>query len=65
VNEKNPENEKNPDTLRQLAFWYRGLAERAGNPAVWEGRLRMAEDLEAEAERIERSLAAKSRYGAI
>ena len=41
-------------TLRELAAWYRSFAERAGNPVIWEARLLMAEDLEAEAERIER-----------
>jgi hypothetical protein len=40
--------------LRELAAWYRAYAERAGNPAIWEARLRTAEDLEAEAARIER-----------
>lgn len=43
---------QNPDKLRELAAWYREFAERAGNPAIWEGRLRMAEDLDDEAERI-------------
>jgi hypothetical protein len=42
------------DTLRELAGWYRSFAERAGSPAIWEARLHMAEDLEAEAERVER-----------
>ena len=50
---------QNPDKLRELAAWYREFAERAGNPAIWEGRLRMAEDLDDEAERIERGLAAR------
>lgn len=49
-----------PDKLRELASWYREFAERAGNPTIWEGRLRMAEDLDKEAERIERNLAADS-----
>ena len=40
-------------TLRELAGWYRNFAERAGSPAIWEARLHMAEDLEAEAEQIE------------
>jgi hypothetical protein len=40
--------------MQELASWYRELAERAGNPAIWEGRLRMAGDLDAEADRIER-----------
>ncbi len=43
-----------PDKLRQLALWYRQFAERAGNPVIWEARLQTAEDLEAEAERLER-----------
>jgi hypothetical protein len=41
--------------MQELASWYRELAERAGNPAIWEGRLRMAGDLDAEADRIERA----------
>ena len=49
-----------PEKLRELASWYREFAERTGNPTIWEGRLRMAEDLDGEAERIERTLAAKS-----
>ena len=49
-----------PDKLRELASWYRVFAERTGNPAIWEGRLRMAEDLDSEAERIERTLAERS-----
>jgi hypothetical protein len=49
-----------PERLRELASWYRGFAERAGNPTIWESRLRMAEDLDREAERIERTLAANS-----
>jgi hypothetical protein len=43
--------------LRELADWYRGLAERAGNPAIWDARLRTAEDLDAEASRIEERVA--------
>ena len=42
-----------PDRLRELAGWYREFAERAGNPTIWDARLRTAEDLEAEAARIE------------
>jgi hypothetical protein len=41
--------------LRQLASWYREFAERTGNPTIWDARLRTAEDLEAEAQRLERS----------
>jgi hypothetical protein len=43
-----------PEKLRELASWYRELAERAGNPTIWDLRLRTAEDLEAEARSIER-----------
>jgi hypothetical protein len=39
--------------LRQLACWYREFAERAGDPVIWEARLRMADSLDIEAERIE------------
>src|SRR6266851_201528 len=35
--------------LRDLAVWYREYAERAGNPAIWDARLRTAEDLEKDA----------------
>jgi hypothetical protein len=35
--------------LRALAAWYREFAERAGNPAIWDPRLRTAEDLAKEA----------------
>jgi hypothetical protein len=50
---------QNPAKLRKLASWYREFAEWAGNPAIWEGRLLMAEDLDAEAQRIERELSAR------
>jgi hypothetical protein len=39
--------------LRELAAWYREFAEKTGNPAIWESRLRMAEDLEREAAELE------------
>ena len=42
--------------LRDLAAWYREQAERAENPVIWDARLRTAEDLENEADRIERKL---------
>jgi hypothetical protein len=45
-----------PVHLKRLAAWYRDFAERAGNPAIWEARLRTAEDLDQEAERVERLL---------
>jgi hypothetical protein len=35
--------------LRDLAAWYREFAERTENPAIWDARLRTAEDLEREA----------------
>jgi hypothetical protein len=43
-----------PQKLRELAAWYREFAEKTGNPAIWESRLRMAEDLEREAAEMER-----------
>src|SRR6266446_10774268 len=43
---------RDADELRKLAAWYRKFAERAGNPAIWEMRLRTAEKLEAEADRV-------------
>jgi hypothetical protein len=43
----------NSSRLRELAAWYRGFAECAGSPAIWEARLHTAEDLDAEADRIE------------
>jgi hypothetical protein len=45
---------RSPYPLRQLAAWYRDFADRAGNPAIWEARLRTAKDLEEEADRLER-----------
>jgi hypothetical protein len=39
--------------MRTLAAWYREFAELAGNPAIWERRLLLAEDLEREVARIE------------
>jgi len=39
--------------LRELAVWYRAFATRAANPVIWETRLLTAEDLDAEASRIE------------
>ena len=42
-----------PAKLRELAAWYREFAEQSGNPAIWDGRLRTAEDLETEASQLE------------
>jgi hypothetical protein len=53
---------EDPRRLRGLAVWYGEFAERAGNPAIWEARLRTAPDLEREADRLER---AASRAAAI
>jgi hypothetical protein len=39
--------------LRDLAGWYRQFAERAGNSAIWDARLRTAEKLEEEANSLE------------
>jgi hypothetical protein len=44
-----------PHKLRELAAWYREFAERAANTAIWDARLRMAEDLEREAQHVERA----------
>jgi hypothetical protein len=43
--------------LRELAVWYRAFAARAANPVIWESRLLTAEDLDAEASRIEQQQA--------
>jgi hypothetical protein len=44
---------KEPRRLRELAAWYRGFAEGAGNPVIWEAQLRTAAELEREADRLE------------
>ncbi len=53
-----------PQKLREMASWYHEFAERTGNPAIWDARLRTAEDLEAEAARIERNSLRLSGEGA-
>ena len=45
---------EDPRKLRELAGWYREFAERAGNPPIWEARLRTAKDLAQEADRLEK-----------
>ncbi len=50
-----------PKKLRGLAAWYRRFAERAENPVIWEARLQTAEELEAEADRIEAKARAQIR----
>ena len=52
--------ETSPSKLRELASWYRDFAERAGNPMIWEARLRTAKELEAEADLVERTQARRS-----
>ena len=42
------------DRLRELATWYREIADKAGAPTIWELRLMTAEDLEREADAIDR-----------
>ena len=44
---------KEPRRLRELAAWYRVFAEGAGNPVIWEARLRTAGELEREADQLE------------
>jgi len=39
--------------------WYREFAERAGSTTIWETRLHMAEDLDHEADRLERDRIAR------
>ena len=39
--------------LPELAAWYRTFATRAGKPVIWESRLLTAEDLDAQAGRLE------------
>jgi len=39
--------------MRELAAWYRLLAEDAANPVIWESRLLTADDLDVEANRID------------
>jgi type II secretory pathway component PulK len=49
--------------LRELAQWYRDFAERAGNPVIWEARLRTAKELEQEADRLEKESAPPGETG--
>ena len=49
--------------LRDLATWYREFAERAGSSTIWETRLHMAEDLDHEADRLERERIARELGG--
>jgi hypothetical protein len=54
INQPEDQAVTNAERLRELAGWYRAFAERTANPAIWDARLRTAEDLEAEAARVER-----------
>jgi putative MATE family efflux protein len=49
-----PGERREVERLRELAAWYREFMERAGNPTIWQSRLRMAEELAREADRLER-----------
>ena len=53
---------EDPRKLRELAGSYREFAERAGNPAIWHARLTTAEDLEREADRLEKIAARRPRW---
>jgi hypothetical protein len=48
---------EDPKKLQELATWYREFAEKADSPAIWDARLRTAEDLDDEVTRIEQSSA--------
>jgi hypothetical protein len=52
---------KEPRRLRELGAWYRVFAEEAGNPAIWEARLRTAGELEKEANRLDEGSASQRR----
>ena len=54
---------REPEKLRELASWYREFAEHTGNPAIGDARLRTAEDLEAEAARLETALTPRAKAG--
>jgi len=41
--------------LRKLAVWYREFADRAGEPWIWEARLKTAIEMEREAARAEKN----------
>ena len=48
-----PDAAASPQDLRALAVWYREFAERTQNPAIWEARIRTAEELEMNAQALE------------
>ena len=51
----NTRQHQEPEKLRALASWYREFAERARSTGIWEARLRMADELEVEADRLSAS----------
>jgi hypothetical protein len=51
---KEPGGKPDAQKLRDLASWYREFAERAGSSMIWASRLHMAEELDQEADRLER-----------
>ncbi len=54
---------EDPQKVRVLAAWYREFAEKTGNPTIWDARLRTAEDLDREAERLELRQRATAGFG--
>ena len=48
-----PDVTASPRQLRALAEWYREFAERTQNAAIWEARIRTAEELETNAQALE------------
>jgi hypothetical protein len=48
-----PDATPSAQALRALAEWYREFAERTQNPAIWEARIRTAEELEMNAQALE------------
>jgi len=48
-----PSGAPDAEKLRELAAWYREFAERAGSAVISESRLRIAEDLEEEADLLQ------------
>ena len=59
-----PDATASPQQLRALALWYREFAERTQNPAIWEARIRTAEELEMNAQALE-AHAPQSAVGAV
>ena len=49
--------------LRELAHWYRELADSADNPVIWEARLQTAKELKREADTLEEGSAQRRETG--